>query len=137
MMLIAYNYKQDGILQIHRPEVCYPAGGYALTETQPLDIDIAPGRVVPAKFFTATGPQRTEQVMYWTRIGTRFPRSWMDQRLAVMESNLRGAIPDGVLMRFSVDSPDRQASIATLREFVAEFLAAAAKPLHRVLLGNA
>ena len=31
MLLIAYNGAQDGVVQIHRPEVCYPASGFRLS----------------------------------------------------------------------------------------------------------
>ncbi len=133
-ILIAYNFRQDGVLQIHRPEVCYTAGGYALSSAEAVDLQVAPGHVVPASFFTASGVQRTEQILYWTRIGSSFPDSWVDQRLAVMASNLRGSIPDGVLMRFSVIDGDRKQSIEVLREFVPEFYRAASPRLHRVLL---
>lgn len=136
MMLIAYNYRQDGIIQIHRPETCYTAGGYALTPTEGLQLDVGQGRQVPAAFFTGVGPQQTEQVLFWTRIGPRFPRSWVDQRLAVMASNLAGAIPDGAMIRFSIADTDRQGSLETLREFVVGFLDAADGRLRRLLLGD-
>lgn len=135
MVALAYNYQQDGVVQIHRPEVCYPTGGYTLSGTEALAVDVAPGREVPANFFTATGPHRIEQVLYWTRIGPRFPRSWVDQRLSVVMSNLRGAIPDGILARFSVIGSDRDAALAQLRAFIPEFVAASNTQLRRIMVG--
>lgn len=133
MVLLAYNNMQDGVLQVHRPEICYPVGGYKLTETERISIP-ALGRQVPANIFTATGADRTEQVVYFTRLGSEYPRSWAEQRLAVVEENLAGRIPDGMMMRASVLSTDRPASLEALRGFFGDFATAAPPPLQRLLV---
>src|SRR3546814_21141626 len=79
---------QDGVLQIHRPEVCYPVGGYDLSPTRKVEVPVG-NRKIPANFFTATGPDRIEQVQYFTRLGDSFPRSWAEQRLAVRSEERR------------------------------------------------
>lgn len=135
MMLIAYNYKQDGVLQLHRPEVCYPAGGYRLSQTEPVVLALAPGREIPANAFIAENEQRTEQVLYWTRLGESFPRRWIDQRWSVMEANLKGIIPDGAMMRVSLIGSDQGKALEVLRGFLAEFFRVAPQPLQRVLIG--
>lgn len=136
MLCIAYNYKQDGILQLHRPEICYPAGGYSLSPTLPVALSIAPGREIGANAFTASGPERVEQVLYWTRVDDAFPRSWLDQRIIVMKANLRGDIPDGALMRVSIAETEPARSLEILRRFLATFLEVAPQPLKRVLVGD-
>lgn len=136
MLCIAYNYRQDGVVQIHRPEICYNTGGFKMTAAQDLTLNVA-GRPVPSKYFSATGPQRTEQILYWTRIGTQFPNDWVDQRLSVIASNIAGVIPDGVLVRFSVASTRPRESLSDLRAFIADFMAAADPRLRQVMLGSA
>lgn len=133
MMLIAYNNRQDGMLQVHRPEVCYPVGGYRLTETDRISVP-ALGRQVPSNIFTATSPDRTEQVVYFTRLGNAYPRSWAEQRLAVVEENLAGRIPDGIMLRASVLGTDRDAAFEALRTFIGGFAAGAAPSLQRLLV---
>jgi EpsI family protein len=133
MMLIAYNNRQDGVLQVHRPEVCYPVGGYTLTDTRPVSMP-ALGKAVPSNFFTATSIERTEQVAYFTRLGNSYPRSWAEQRLAVIEENLAGRIPDGLLLRTSVLGRDPATALETLRQFIAQFAAAATPPLQKLLV---
>lgn len=133
-LAMAYNNAQNGVVQLHRPEVCYPAGGYVLTPTEPVEIRTSAG-VVPGNFFTAKGYDRTEQVMYWTRLGTDFPRAWSAQRLSVAKANLRGIIPDGLLMRVSLLSEDKANALTQLQMFISAFEAAAAPPLRKVLLG--
>ena len=133
MMLLAYNNRQDGVLQVHRPEICYPVGGFTLTQTKRLAVG-ALGRQVPANVFTATSPDRIEQVIYFTRLGNSYPRTWAEQRLAVVKQNLAGQIPDGVLMRVSLLSADESAAIATLQAFIRAFVAACAPPLQKLLV---
>ncbi|WP_232283352.1 exosortase-associated protein EpsI, V-type [Sphingomonas sp. PAMC 26617] len=101
MLLIAYAGTQDGSIQVHRPEVCYPASGFRLTDIEDHDVKLAPGVDVPSRYIVAETELRSEKMIYWTRLGHLFPRKWSAQRLAVMEENLKGIIPDGVLVRIS------------------------------------
>jgi len=118
MLLIAYSNTQNGMLQVHRPEVCYPAGGYTLSETQTKTLDVTPEIHIPARFFSAESASRTEQVMYWTRIGNESPTSWIDQRAAVVRANLKRVIPDGILVRTSTVLADYASAEPVLKEFV-------------------
>lgn len=101
MLLIAYSGSQDGTLQVHRPEVCYPAAGYRLTEVAPHTLDLAPGVTLPSRVVVAETGVRREQLVYWTRQGSHFPTTWGEQRRAVIAENFAGIIPDGVLVRLS------------------------------------
>ena len=75
-------------------------------------------------------------MLYWTRVDNAFPRSWLDQRIVVMKANLRGAIPDGALVRVSIADGDQSRSLEALRRFLATFLEVAPLPLQRVLAGD-
>ncbi len=44
MLLVAQSASQTGILQIHRPEICYTAGGYALSDDRTACREPAVGR---------------------------------------------------------------------------------------------
>lgn len=120
MFLTAYSNTQDGVLQVHRPEICYPAGGYSLTPTRPIAIENGLGGNISANVFTATGRDRTEHVLYWTRIGNQFPLTWAEQRLAVIRANLGGIIPDGVLVRASLIAPTMDEAMPYLTKFAAQ-----------------
>jgi EpsI family protein len=134
MMLIAYNFKQDGVLQLHRPEFCYPAGGFRLSSTIPLTLTLARGREIPASAFTAVNATQTEQVLYFTRLGASFPRRWIDQRLSVLWANLHGEIPDGALMRVSLLDTDQPRALEVLRGFLAAFFEGTPAALHHMLI---
>lgn len=133
MLLIAYNGSQDGVVQVHRPEVCYPAGGFALTRIDPHEIPIAKDITLPSRFIVAETGMRREQIIYWTRLGTAFPRQWREQRLAVFEQNLEGNIPDGLLVRISSVSSD--VGPAELDAFARDLYASVGNTMRRVLVG--
>lgn len=135
MLMIAYNNVQDGVLQVHRPEICYPVGGYELTPTREYRLSIR-NRAVPANVFAASGPDRTEQILYWTRMGDDFPRSWIEQRLAVARANVAGRIPDGVLVRLSLLGNDPVAALPLLEHFARVFLDASPPQLRQILIGR-
>ena len=122
MLLMAYGSSQGGMLQIHRPETCYPASGFRLTDTVEDTMPVGKGRSVPVRRFTATSDTREEQVLYWTRIGQALPVSWAEQRMAVVRSNLHGYVPDGLLVRLSTISGDVKNAQDTLQRFVAVLL---------------
>lgn len=122
-LLIAYSSVQNGLLQLHRPEICYPASGFKLSDTKLTTIRLPNGKEISARAFSASGPQRSEYVFYWTRLGEYLPNSWLDQRLAVVKANLRGQIPDGILVRASVFADANEQTRADLRQFMEELLA--------------
>lgn len=137
MLLIAYSGQQDGMLQVHRPEVCYPASGYSLTETREHAIALDNGVTLPSRFIVAEGLSRVEQLIYWTRIGPFFPTRWLDQRTAVIRENMKGIIPDGVLVRISTISPDNDEALAILDEFTRELVRTVPAKARQALIGGA
>jgi EpsI family protein len=137
MLLVAYSNVQDGMLQVHRPEVCYPAGGYRLSPTRVEQVPNGVGGGINANLFSAEGVSRTEQVLYWTRIGNLFPTSWFDQRMAVLRANLDGRIPDGILVRVSTLAPGMGAAHADLAAFAAQLVKSASPSARQLLIGRA
>ena len=134
MLLIAQSGTQTGILQIHRPEICYSAGGYALSGIRRHVLRLPEGELASV-FLSATSEAKTEQILYWTRIGRHLPLSWVQQREAVAVDNLHGIIPDAVLVRVSTIDSDASAAIATIDRFVEEMFAAVSPPIRRFFIG--
>jgi EpsI family protein len=136
MLLLAYGNSQGGMLQIHRPEVCYPASGFELSDSVETTIPLASGYAIPARRFTARSDTRVEQVLYWTRIGNYLPVSWVRQRLAVMYSNFAGYVPDGLLVRASLISDDPVSAQQTLTDFIRAMLQGMTLAERRMLIGS-
>jgi len=82
MLLAAYGDTQSDLLQLHRPESCYPAVGFSLESSRPADVLIRNGAHIPAREVVALADQRRENILYWTRIGERLPQSANEQRTA-------------------------------------------------------
>lgn len=100
MLSIAYGFKQSDALQLHRPEACYPAVGFTVGPPRPFDLDLG-NMLVPAVALTATVRDRVEDLIYWTRMGRRFPRSEAEQREMRFANAIEGLVPDGALVRAS------------------------------------
>lgn len=137
MLLVAYNGTQDGMLQVHRPEVCYPSAGYELMNEMLIPLDVGGGLTVPGHYISARSTSRHEQMIYWTRIGNDFPTRWWAQHWAVAKENLKGRVPDGVLVRISTAAPDDETALLTLRRFFPLLLAQLSPTARRLIFGEA
>lgn len=134
MLLIAYSAKQTGFLQVHRPEFCYTAAGYSLSDFQPHNVVLGPLETFRADSLTATRDGQVEKLLYWTRIGNRIPPSWIQQKLTVAEQNLERIIPDAVLVRVSIIMPDEAQAMRTMDEFVRTMIASMAPSMRRIFI---
>lgn len=137
MMLIAYGDTQSDTLQLHRPEVCYPAFGMEITENRPAAIPLSRSVSVPGRDLVAVNAERTEYVTYWTRVGQALPTTGGEQRVAKLKDAFAGIIPDGVLVRFSTVLDGPKVSFDVNRRFAADLMAAVSPAVRRVLVGDA
>lgn len=133
MLLVAQSATQTGILQIHRPEICYTAGGYQLSAIEPHMVKL-PGGEIPTLSMSATSNARTEQLIYWTRIGDHVPRSWREQRLAVAMDNLKRINPDAIMVRVSTYGNDKARALASVDEFIVAMLSSMSPQTRRVFI---
>ena len=133
MLLVALSATQTGILQIHRPEICYTAGGYQLSAIEPHVVGL-PWGGLPTLSMSATSDSRTEQLVYWTRIGDRLPKSWREQRMVVAMDNLRRIIPDAIMVRVSTFGNDKARALASMDEFIVSLMNSVSPQVRRVFI---
>ncbi|MBC9032810.1 EpsI family protein [Sphingomonas sp. JC676] len=136
MMLIAYGNAQTDLLQLHRPEVCYPFFGFTVSNSHPETIPITPQVAVPGRAMTASSYNRTEQILYWARVGEYLPQTGNEQLLARLKSQMAGFIVDGVLVRISNVTSEADDGLAINRDFARQLVEALPKPLLAPLLGT-
>lgn len=136
MLLIAYGNAQTDLLQLHRPEVCYPFFGFTVTNSHPETIAITPQVAVPGRAMTASSYNRTEQILYWARVGEYLPQTGNEQLLARLKSQMAGFIVDGVLVRISNVTSEADDGLAINRDFARQLVEALPKPLLAPLLGT-
>ncbi|WP_413716153.1 exosortase-associated protein EpsI, V-type [Sphingobium sp. B2D3B] len=140
MFLAAYNSKQLNNVQLHRPEICYYAGGFAIKHSEPisLPVDVAGHQtVIPARSVTAVLGSRNENILYWTRIGSDFPQSWLMQRIAMTKANIAGYLADGLLVRMSVIDKNYDESLHNMQSFIADMLKHSGEPTRDMVVGDA
>jgi EpsI family protein len=129
MLSIAYGKNQSDNLQLHKPEVCYPAQGFKLDNLYRTPLDMSGQIITITRMDTHLGT-RFEPVTYWTVVGDHVTTDSINKKLTEMRYGMRGRIPDGMLVR--VSSIDRNTELAhrIQGEFAAAMLAAIA-PEHR------
>ena len=136
MLLIAYGSAQDYTLQAHLPEVCYPSSGYTVSDLTRVPVTLREGSSDVATYLTAERSDRVEQVFYWLRIGKSFPATLGQERMAVVSANLRGILPDGVLVRMSTLGSDKNLALGQLAAFNHALLASIGTAGRRLLGTN-
>lgn len=135
MMLIAYGDTQSDLLQLHRPEACYPAVGFHLASTELARIPLAANVAIPGRRVLAELEDRHERIVYWTRVGEFLPATSGGQREAQLKTAVEGYVPDGALFRFSSLRPDPSA-FEILDGFIKELVGAVAPNNRPPLLGT-
>lgn len=136
MALFAYGDTQSDQLQLHRPEVCYPAFGFTVTDSRAVDIRLDNGSAITGRRMTAKSSARTEQIAYWTRIGEFLPQDGGQQRAAKLSTAFRGIIPDGILVRISNLEFDADKGFAVNQSFVAQLIEAVPQRVLPALVGS-
>lgn len=137
MLLIAYGDTQNDLLQLHRPEVCYPAFGFALHGNRRVEVDLGRRARLPARALTAAGNDRVEQILYWTRIGEHLPTNGREQRLDKLDDQFAGIVPDGVLVRISSLGSDPETAFAVNARFARALVGAVPPAARPALVGSA
>ena len=121
MLSLAYGSDQRGSLQAHKPEVCYPAQGFALQRNEAGILPTTFGDIPVRRLFTTMGP-RQEPVTYWFTVGNTAVQGKTQKRLVDLRYGLTGRIPDGMLFRVSSIDPDQTRAYDMQSEFVKQLL---------------
>lgn len=133
-VLAAYGDTQSDLLQLHRPESCYPAVGFTLRLSEPASIPVGSSRI-PGRRVIAAMDDRDENIVYWSRLGERLPQGGGDQRTARLLNAMDGYVADGILVRFSAVGAQEE-GFAELENFIPQLLRAAPKDLLPALVGT-
>ena len=137
MLLIAYGSAQSGLMNVHRPEVCYTTAGFTVGPLRFPQVTLPSRRLITASAFSAVRGPRFEQVMYWTRVAGDFPVSMNAERLTTFRSGLSGVVPDGVLVRISSPTHDAIQGARVLSAFAEALVNGVAGAGRRLLIGAA
>ncbi|WP_343640624.1 exosortase C-terminal domain/associated protein EpsI [Roseateles sp.] len=130
MLALAWGERQRQDVKVHRPEVCYPAQGYAVRRIGDGAPVATAGRAEPVPTTQLLAEARGggyESVRYWIRIGTQYGGDGMAARWYILNEGFRGRIPDGMLVRASqrlTQADGAARSQAVMEGFLRELVAA-------------
>lgn len=122
MLSISYGRDQRDALQLHRPDICYPAQGFVLLGKQAAHL--AGRKQLPIMQLQTRQGNRFEPVTYWTMIGDQPYAGSLDKKLTEIRYGLSGTIPDGMLVRVSSIDRDAGAAFAKQSDFSLAMIAA-------------
>jgi len=129
MLSVAYGRQQSVGLQMHRPEVCYKAGGFKVTHVEPGGLSLL-GRTVPVTRLFASMEGRPEPITYWRLLGNELIADEAQFKLRQLTPGTMGAIPDGLLVRISSLDDDLPRAYKLQEEF-AQAMAQTLTPAQR------
>jgi EpsI family protein len=121
MLSLAYGSDQRGGLQAHKPEVCYPAQGFAVKRNEAMLLKTAFGEIPVRRLFTTRGA-RQEPVTYWFTVGDRVVQGGTHKRIVELSFGLTGRIPDGLIFRVSSIDENQSRAYLLQDQFVNQLL---------------
>jgi EpsI family protein len=135
MLSLAYGKNQSKGLELHSPEVCYPAQGFMLTNRKKSELQIQGKPLQSTRLETNLG-QRYEPVTFWTAIGDTVTYGSMQKRLVELRYAMTGRIPDGILVRVSSIDRETEQAYAMQTRFANEMIAAIAPESRHRFVGS-
>lgn len=138
-LVIAYKRQLLQEDRIHRPEICYYAQGFQRSEGVERSLRLGQ-KEIRVSGFLATGAERSERVLYWIRSGSLIDEDPVNQRVQLIKDNFKGIVPDGVLVRASINSPNDGGASQMAREneiliqFFNDFLSHLSSNSRRILV---
>jgi len=136
MVLLAHGDTQSSELQVHRPEICYPAFGFELSKNRVTQLPLPGGVTLPARRLVADAPGREENIVYWTRLGEFLPVEAHEQRMDRLKTAVAGYVADGILARCSALGSDPTLAFASMAAFIPALIEAVAGNARAALIGT-
>jgi EpsI family protein len=136
MLSVAYGGDQSDGTSAHRPEVCYPAQGFAITSNQVATLNVAGREIHVRKLMSQLG-ERKEPITYWVVVGGQIVTTGVSQKLAQMRYGLRGIIADGMLMRVSTIDTDMNHGHSVQARFINDLGTSMESSVANRVFGNA
>lgn len=136
MLSVAYGGDQSDGTSAHRPEVCYPAQGFAIRANQSGTLQVGAHEIAVRRLMSSLG-QRHEPITYWVVVGGAVVTTGIGQKLAQMRYGLRGIIADGMLVRLSNIDPNMARGHALHETFSGDLYAAVSEAARLRIFGEA
>lgn len=121
MLTIAYGKDQSDGFKVHRPEVCYAAQGFKVSDPEDGVMRVN-GVVLPVKHVETSLHARHEPVTYWMVIGDQVVNTPLKHKFAQIGYAFEGIVADGLLVRISSISQDPQEAYRLQERFLQDWM---------------
>lgn len=123
MLSIAHGKGQKDGIELHKPELCYPAQGFEIISREKKALTI-PGlaKALQTTQMSTRNGQRKEPLIYWTLIGSTVFDSRIQKKLVEIKFSLKKEIPDGMLVRVSSIDNDQSRATQMQTKFLSAWL---------------
>jgi EpsI family protein len=135
MLSVAYGADQRDALQLHYPEVCYPAQGFEVSSNTRALIATPHGVLTVRRLETRLNPQRNEPVTYWAMLGEHVVLDGMQKKWTEIRASWAGERADGLLFRVSSVDEAQDHAFAGQTAFITDLLEALPAPARLRLSG--
>lgn len=112
-------YSQDNRKVSHPPEVCFEGSGITITKKEPVALELAAQKEVPANKLTVEKAGVNNIVVYWYKAGSYYTDNYLKQQLKIALARLQFKRTSGALIRLSAEAdpshPDR--ALENIRAF--------------------
>lgn len=123
MLSVTYGARQSSDMQLHRPEVCYRAGGFEVGSRRSATLQLG-ARTLPVTQLRAAMPGRPEPITYWAVVGGQTSTNLAPSLLEKLALTARRQRSDSLLVRLSSIDNDTERAYAMQGEFAAELIRA-------------
>jgi EpsI family protein len=137
MLMVAYGPAQNYRLKAHRPEMCYTAAGFRISDKQGGQLNLTETQhSLKVTRLVAEREARYEPISYWMRVGNDVATGVIDRQLIRLKYGLQGIIPDGALVRVSTLGLPKETSFVVQDQFIKQFIASIAPENRKFFTGS-
>lgn len=123
MLSVAYGGNQSSdSTQVHRPEFCYTAQGFSISDAVDAQL-IIDGHYLPIRKLVARLRDRNEPISYWITIGNTATQPGIQRKLTQLGYGISGKVPDGFLVRISSIDSNSNYAYDKQKQFIQDFFA--------------
>lgn len=135
MLSIAYGVDQSDSMQVHKPEVCYPAQGFVINSIAKGLLNVA-NKQIPVTYLDTAMNSRREFVTYWILVGDEVVDGGMQRKLKQLEYGLQGIVADGLLFRVSSLGSAGEEEFLYQKEYIHSLLSSMGSNDRSMLIGK-
>lgn len=135
MLSVVYGDGIDRQLDVHRPEYCYAAQGFQVSQYTDQLIQTLFGNL-SVRRLVASKDQRIEPISYWIKVGDKALSSTFERKLQKIKQGFTGQVGSGMLVRVSSIGNDNELAYKEQEDFINAMLRAMPDAQRRQLIGG-